>query len=231
MFRLVLTLLTVTAGSYAGAATSFIGSDYRRRFYGLATTYGLTTSGSCGMRGKLPAYEGMLPVAMNEAQYAGSKSCGACLEMVGTGKGIGTVPVKGRFKAYAHDRCAECKVGGLDLSTTGDGVWKINWRFVPCPKRIPQFFFEGSNPFYKKLQVRGLTFPAATMTIAGRRTVRSQDNFFVVWSARPFRRWATVRIVDIKGNTMKAWLRIDAADGALERLVKAARFKFRKRKN
>lgn len=232
---IILSVIVILNSSLSMAA--FYGSDYGKKYYGTGTTYGFTKGGNCAMRQDLPAYRGMLPVAINEAQYAGSKSCGACIEMVGNGKGIGTDPIKGKFMAYVHDlcpesndcndpgRCNECKEGDLDLSKSGDGVWNINWRFVPCPNPVPQFLFEGSNRYYKKVQVRGLTFPAATMTIAGSKATRTQDNFFVAKNQGGFPSSATIKVVDIKGNQLTADLSIDISDG----LSKSNRVTFKKK--
>lgn len=56
-------------------------------------------------------YDGMIPVAINAKQYGGSDACGACIEGVGTGKGSGSDPIKGKFKAYVIDQCPECEHG------------------------------------------------------------------------------------------------------------------------
>lgn len=195
------------------ASNKFVSSDYGKRFFGKGTYYGYTTGGNCGMRGNLPTYKNMLPVAINEAQYAGSKSCGACIKLVGTGKGIGGKPINGIFNAYVHDRCPECGVGDLDLSSDGDGIWKINWIFVPCPKVIPTILFEGSSKYYKKIQLRGLKFPVRSMLIDGLVGERSQDNFFVSHNGGGFRDVGILKIVDIMGNRAVAKINLNKADG------------------
>ena len=52
------------------------------------------------------------------------------------------------------DECPECAVGSLDLATSGDGRFGIEFMPVQCATTGPvAFSFQGSNPFYTKLQV------------------------------------------------------------------------------
>lgn len=195
----------------------FQGSDYGKTFNGEGTFYGLTSGGNCGMgaQSDLPEmYHSMLPVAINHDQYAKSASCGACLEVTGHGNGIGTTPITGTFYAYVHDHCHECKKGDLDLSSSGDGRWNISFKFIPCPQNSPELLFEGSNDYYKKIQIRGLTYPAWGMHISGKRGGRSQDNFFVSYDG-PFPQHGMLRVKDVMGNVYKAWMRLNVAAGTL----------------
>ena len=58
-------------------------------------------------------------------------------------------------KPYVRS-CPECASGDLDFATDGDGRWDISWHFVPCESGDDlTYIFEGSNPFYWKLQPRG----------------------------------------------------------------------------
>ena len=48
---------------------------------------------------------------------------------------------------------------GLDFATSGDGRWKVNFKAIDCPTVSGQdgkiqFKFQGSNPWYFKIQVR-----------------------------------------------------------------------------
>lgn len=195
----------------------FQGSDYGKMFNGEGTFYGFSTGGNCGMGSKwdLPKmYHSMLPVAINHEQYANSASCGACLEVIGHGNGIGTTPITGKFYAYVHDHCYECKKGDLDLSSTGDGRWNISFKFIPCPQNSPELLFEGSNDYYKKIQIRGLRYPAWGMHISGKRGARSQDNFFVSYNG-PFPRQGMIRVKDVMGNVYNAWMRLNIGAGTL----------------
>lgn len=56
-------------------------------------------------------YDGMVPMAINGAQYDGSKMCGACVEGTGTGKGAGADPITGTFRGFIMDQCPGCSFG------------------------------------------------------------------------------------------------------------------------
>lgn len=203
------------------ACGAFSGSDYGTRFHGDGTYYGQTDGGNCAMgkKGLLPRmYQRMLPVAINEEQYANSASCGACIEMTGNGKGIGDPRsrIVNIYHAYVHDRCPECKKGDLDLSKSGDGRWQISWKFIPCPGNDASFVFEGCNTFYKKIQVRGLKFPPIAMKIDGVRGARSQDNFFIANPGRPFPGYGRVEVLDVKLNAFKGTINLNIAAGVLQ---------------
>lgn len=165
-----------------------------------------------GSQSALPyMYQKMIPVAINDDQYDNSKSCGACIQVRGSGRGIGGRPIRGTFRAYVHDRCPECRRGDLDLSSSGDGRWHISWKFVACPMNDAFFAFEGSNNFYKKIQVRGLRFPARAMWINGKKAERSQDNFFIAHGWFPYS--GSIRVIDVRGNVFRAWTNLNLATG------------------
>ncbi len=54
---------------------------------------------------------------------------------------------------------AWCRTGALDQASPGDGRWTILWTPVQCPVGVgraasPFFYsFQGSNPWYLKLQI------------------------------------------------------------------------------
>lgn len=53
------------------------------------------------------------------------------------------------------DECPECAEGDLDLATSGDGRWGVEWQAVQCNTGDTpvQYSFQGSNNYYLKLQV------------------------------------------------------------------------------
>lgn len=214
LFCLSSLLFQIQYGLSNGYGKGFKPSDYGKRFFGEGTYYGYTEGGNCAMgpKAQLPAmYQKMLAVAINDDQYDYSRSCGACIELRGPGRGSGGSPIRGIARAYIHDRCPECRRGDVDLSKGGDGRWAVNWKFVPCPNNDASFVFEGSNNFYKKIQVRGLRYPAAMMFIAGRKAERSQDNFFIAHGGFPHR--GTIRVIDIKGNQFRAFVNLNRERG------------------
>ena len=62
-----------------------------------------------------------------------------------------------QFTQYAivGDLCPECGTGALDQATYGDGRWTISWQPVQCNVGDSKFVysFQGSNPYYLKMQV------------------------------------------------------------------------------
>lgn len=134
--------------------------------------------------------------------YGDSSLCGACIEGSGSGVGLGNDPITGPFKAYVVDKCDECAEGALDFSQSGDGRWEIEWHFVPCPGGgDPTFLFEGSNPFYWKIQPRGTTTPVKELKVGGNLASRTQDNFFIVQDGSPYNGEQQVETTTIKGVT------------------------------
>lgn len=123
--------------------------------------------------------------------------------VTGSGKGAGSNPIKGTFKAYVNDRCPECAPNDIDLSKSGDGRWAVKWKVVPCPPGSNiSFQFEGSNRWYFKLQPRGMQSPASSVLVDGVKALRTQDNHFVVQSGNGFGRRTTVVVNTVLGQSV-----------------------------
>lgn len=183
----------------------FSPNDYGQWFSGDGTYYGWTNGGNCAMRSLPSVYANMQAVAINADQYAGSKSCGACVRFTGNGVGAGANPIVGTHIAYVHDQCPECHHGSLDLSRSGDGRFQIKFQFIPCPfNEDLSFLFEGSHTFYWKVQARGLQYPVGKVVANGIVGYRTQDNFFVMQNDRGHRLPAVVIVVDIMARPFKA---------------------------
>ena len=157
-------------------------------------------------------------VALNRPQYNDSSPCGTCVALHGTGPGIGTLPVP-ETVAYAivADECPECKTGDLDIATSGDGRWTIQWHAVPCDVGSTsfQYSFQNSNPWYVKLGITNTRVPPATveLSIGGQYATmqRTIDNYFVLSSGTPVVFPASVRVTSIMGDTVEDT--IEAATG------------------
>ncbi|PXF45115.1 Expansin-YoaJ [Gracilariopsis chorda] len=200
----------------AVVANAMSPNDYYRVFHGEGTYYGYTTRGNCAIRSPMPSmYNGMLPVAINNAQYENSASCGACLQVTGYGQGSGANPIRGTFKAYVHDRCPECKYGDIDLSKGGDGRWRVHWKFIPCPGEFVFFLFEGSNRYYLKLQPRGLKTPVSALSVGGQWGTKTQDNFYIVQNGGGFRFPITVQMRTVLNEWITVQLAYSRPDGAV----------------
>jgi len=173
------------------STSSIVSNAFKNTQSGSGTYYGTTTGGNCGYGSLYPSFASSLTkVALGTAMYQGndgiSGGCGLCISMQGTGSGSGAKPIsKTPFTVFAHDQCPGCAATDLDLSISGDGRWGITWKAVPCPigSEKLRYKFQGSNPYYLKLQVVGHKLPLAKLeyVIGGvaHAATRSQDNFWV----------------------------------------------------
>lgn len=122
-------------------------------------------------------------VAIPPAIWNGSALCGECLSVTGP---LGSVVVN------IVELCSDCGPNMLDLSqpafeSIGDpvqGIIPISWRRVACPTSGPiRFQFEGSNPWYLKLQVRNHAYGVNGVEYFNNgqfhAMTRSADNHFV----------------------------------------------------
>ncbi|XP_067664679.1 expansin-YoaJ-like [Haliotis asinina] len=144
---------------------------YVQRFRGEGTYVGRGQSGSCQMGPEFPpvATHPRIKslVAINAEQYSGSLACGMCFRVLGTGVGTGSDPIKGDFYVFVNDICPECKEGDIDLAEEGDGSWEVEIQAVQCPvgNTKIEYKFQGSNPWYIKLQVRNARLPVNSILV------------------------------------------------------------------
>lgn len=177
------------------------------KFTGDGTYYGEIPPGDghCAIEHPLPdMYEGMIPMAVSlHDMYDDSAMCGACIVGFGTGVGSGKNPIKGTFRGFVSDSCAECAKGDLDFAMVGDGRWDIIWKFVQCRSGgDPQFIFEGSNEWYWKIQSRATTSPVKELWIDGEKATKTDDNFFTA-SEGPYYGKKVVRTTTVFGEKKK----------------------------
>lgn len=120
-------------------------------FSGEGTQYG-GIAGSDGGNCGIYVEEGdFYHCAMNHIQYDSSSACGGCVRILGP---------KDEITLQVVDRCPECKIGDIDLSTEAfekiaqlkDGRIPIRWQYVPCDGSddIKIRFAAGSSQFYFK---------------------------------------------------------------------------------
>lgn len=186
---------------------AFVENEYTQGtvFHGHATFYAGDVgydpgTGNCAIKGPLPrpCYQGRIPVAINAQQY--KDACGACIEIRAEGKGIGRTPLKGKLYGYISDRCHECGRDNLDLAMLGDGIWDISWKVVECkPAPHLELLFEGSNPWYWKVQPRGMIAPATQVVIEGQVCDWKEDNHWVCFmDGKPG--YKTVKVTNVLGQ-------------------------------
>jgi len=148
---------------------------------GQGTYYGYKSGGACTLdtlttANNLPSWVAQ-SVAITQVQWFGSSTCGMCISLTPL---TGT-PITTPLVVFVNDLCPSCPtIGSLDFGQTVGGVWPISWIAVPCPVTTPiSYFFQGSNAYYIKIQVRWTPLPVDSISVNGLTTTRTTDNFFV----------------------------------------------------
>lgn len=124
--------------------------------------------------------------AFNDDDYAGSKTCGECIDVKGP---------KGSVRIRIVDRCPGCKTHAIDLSPSAfakvadksAGRVSVTWQAVACDVSGPISYYikDGSSKYYTAIQIRNHRLPIAKLaykTSDGSFTdiERKDYNFFVV---------------------------------------------------
>jgi len=162
-------------------------------------------SGNCSFD---PTPQDLMVGAMNDADYAGSAVCGACVALDGP---------DGSITIRIVDRCPGCAQGDIDLSPSAfelisplsAGRVPITWHYVACglTGNVVYHFKDGSNPFWTAVQVRNHRYPIAKfewLTPGGdfREVPRESYNYFVEAGGMgdgPY----TFRVTDVVGNVLE----------------------------
>lgn len=138
-------------------------------------------------------------IAVNRDQYMGSRACGMCAEVWGSGYmcpggqrgpdcGLGNEEdkIQEKFVAVITDELVERKSGDIDIGEYGDGHYPVTWRPIACPwddHRAKVVLHAGANNWYLKVQFRYLNSPMESVQLlTGAEEVghseRTHDNFF-----------------------------------------------------
>ncbi|XP_055865272.1 expansin-YoaJ-like [Biomphalaria glabrata] len=169
---------------------------YRRSYNGDGTYYGQNSGGgACQYAGPLPraATDPKIwaLVAINRPQFLDSLTCGICLKVKGEGRGLGGNPIRGEHIVFVNNYCPECREGSVDFALNGDGRWSISMQAVQCPVggSTIQYAFQGSNPWYIKLQIRNARIPITKALVRRNNNwvtmQRSQDGFWILSDGQP----------------------------------------------
>ena len=149
-----------------------------------------------------------LTTAVSPSEFSGSANCGRCLDVWGP---LGHVLVR------ISDECPECAVGHLDLddrafAAIADpdlGVVPIAYRSTECPVTgNVSWLFQGSNPYYLKLQVRDHPYRVAALEVSWsggggyRSLTRTGDNFFEFSPGQQIFFPISVRATDLYGHVL-----------------------------
>lgn len=111
----------------------FFTSACNALFEGDGTFYGAGGHGAEGACMLTPGFNGVsTTVAINQNQWEGGMSCGKCVRIYPTTRGIGITPIDNEIFATIDNLCPECLYGDIDIGLNGDGRWNIEWEFVPC---------------------------------------------------------------------------------------------------
>ena len=68
-----------------------------------------------------------------------------------------------RTSSLIENLCFVPITGDLDLAENGDGRWRIEIQAIQCPvgNGKIEYKFQGSNPWYLKLQIRNARYASA----------------------------------------------------------------------
>ncbi|SEL80893.1 Por secretion system C-terminal sorting domain-containing protein [Aquimarina amphilecti] len=164
------------------------------------------TFGNCSLPVAVGDY---LHCALNNFDYDGSDSCGACIEVTGA---------KGSVIVNVVDRCPECASGDVDMTIEAfemiadvvDGRVPISWKFVPCEtilanETIKINFKEGSSEFWTAIQFRNINHAISKMEYqlpdnTWKNTNRELFNFFIETSGIPSP--MNLRVTSILGEVL-----------------------------
>ncbi|KAL8591884.1 hypothetical protein ACOMHN_044380 [Nucella lapillus] len=146
---------------------------YLNTYDGDGTYYGEGQEGTCtyhqsqfppvGLSNQIDAL-----AALNYVIWHNSKACGMCFRVTGNGVGLGNDPLNGEYIVFVKDLCPGCgEDGSVDFSLSGDGRWDIEIQAVQCPvgNNKLQYSFQGSNPWYLKLQVANYRIPPNEVSV------------------------------------------------------------------
>ncbi|XP_076439114.1 expansin-YoaJ-like [Babylonia areolata] len=146
---------------------------YLNTYSGDGTYYGEGQEGTCtyhqtefpavGLSNEIDAL-----AALNYVSWHNSKACGMCFKVTGKGVGAGNDPLNGEYIVFVKDLCPGCgEPGSVDFALNGDGRWDIEIQAVQCPvaNNKLQYSFQGSNPWYLKLQVSNYRLPPNEVSI------------------------------------------------------------------
>lgn len=205
-FGAVSLLLVLAAPGAAGA--SEVGCPARlEAAEAQATPFdGAPAIGACS----LPLPPVGLYAAVSDDDWAGSEKCGRCLRVTGP---------HGEATVIVTERCFDCPPGALELSETAflqianatSGIVPIAWETVACDvgEQTMQLEFEGSNPYYLKVQVQRHRHGIAAVSFHDASTSewtpmrRTGDNHFEVTGGGPYTMPLRFRIEDVHGQVVE----------------------------
>lgn len=134
-------------------------------------------------------YDNLLKVAISGSDWNNGEKCGTCVEIIGKGNGIGTTPFEGYHKSIITNICPECPPGHFDLLHEGDGIWDIEYNFVPCLDVgifLPpiQYRLETNNDYYIRLQIINTEREIQNVFVENTPMEKTFDNFWTHYNAR-----------------------------------------------
>lgn len=147
-------------------------------------------------------------IAVSADQYMGSRACGLCAEVWGSGYmcpggqrgphcGLGNYHdrITDKFLAVVTDELKERRGADIDIGEYGDGHYPVQWKPVPCPwddNNARVVLHAGGNNHYLKVQFRYLNSPMESVELLSGNVAYSQrthDNFFMFQANVPGHGW------------------------------------------
>jgi expansin (peptidoglycan-binding protein) len=164
---------------------------------GTATYYDISATGAPGncsydltMQPEPPYW-----VAMNQARYADSAACGACVQINGTGSIVAQVVDQCPANSLHCDSMEHIDINRPGFGLIGDpnvGFVPISWKYVPCDVKaanVALFAQANSTKFYATVGVRTHRYRIAKVELVTGTThtalVRRSDNFFIIDTTTP----------------------------------------------
>ncbi|XP_062586784.1 uncharacterized protein LOC134248393 [Saccostrea cucullata] len=138
---------------------------YRYKYQGNGMFYEATHGGTCSYDPpSMPPVAQNIDrtIAINAGQFYRGYGCGVCYRVNMSGKYNGGLPIDGTFTVFVKDFCPNCMPGVPALPENVDGLLGLEMQAIQCPvgNSTLEYKFQGSSPYYIKLQVRNARIPA-----------------------------------------------------------------------
>ncbi|XP_048735545.1 uncharacterized protein LOC125650994 [Ostrea edulis] len=143
---------------------------YRYKYQGNGMFFGASYGGTCSYDPpSMPVAARYIDrtIAINARQFYRGFACGVCFRVTESGKGNGGAPVDRTFTVLVKDFCPNCMPGVPAIKDDVDGRLGMEMQAIQCPvgNSSLEYKFQGSSPYYIKLQVRNARIPATRVDL------------------------------------------------------------------
>lgn len=143
---------------------------YKYRYHGNGIFFEATHGGTCSYDPpSMPPVARYIDrtIAINPRQFYRGYACGVCFRVNIAGKSNGGAQVDETFTVLVKDYCPNCMPGIPLLTDDVDGRMWMEMQAIQCPvgNTTLEYKFQGSGPYYIKLQVRNARIPPTKVEI------------------------------------------------------------------